>query len=186
MENLALKIINEVIGDAEPEQPDSESFMVDNDEKAEWALSKIREEQAEATRIKDTCQRMIKHYEGEMRKAEQDLNNNTEYFKSQLERYFGTVKTKKSPKGTQETYKLPSGTLKRKYPNPKYDVDDKKLVEWLKERKMEDYIEVKEKAKWGEFKKAVKQAGSKVVDENGEVVEGVEVIDRSPTFVVEV
>lgn len=184
MDNLALKMIDEAIANLEFEQPGCEGFRIDNDQKAEWALAKIREEQAEAMRIMNVCKSMILHYEQQMKKAEEDLEKKTAYLRSQLEQYFDSVEKRRTK--TQEVYKLPSGTLRRKYPGPQFKRDDDALVKWLKERNMKDYIKVKETADWANLKKAIQVVGDKVVDENGEVVEGITVVDRPPVFEVEV
>jgi len=83
-------------------------------------------------------------------------------------------------------YKLPSGTLRRKYPKSEFKRDDDALVKWLKERNMKDYIKVKETADWANLKKSINVIGNKAVDENGELVEGITVVDRPPVFEVEV
>jgi hypothetical protein len=184
MSNLALKIIDDAIADLEFEQPNCESFRIDNDEKAEWALAKIREEQAEAMRIMNVCKSMILHYEQQMKKAEENLEKKTAYLRSQLEQYFDSVEKRRTK--TQEVYKLPSGTLKRKYPGPQFKRDDEKLISWLKARQMNEYIKVKESPDWANLKKVAQVAGDKIVDENGEVVEGITVVDRPPVFEVEV
>lgn len=184
MNNVALKMINDAIADLEFEQPGCEPFRIDNDQKAEWALAKIREEQAEAMRIMNVCKSMILHYEEQMKKAEEGLEKKTAYLRSQLEQYFDSVEKRRTK--TQEVYKLPSGTLRRKYPGPQFKRDDDALVKWLKERNMKDYIKVKETADWANLKKAIQVVGNKAVDENGEVVEGITIVDRPPVFEVEV
>ena len=183
-DNVALKMINDAIADLEFEQPGCEPFRIDNDQKAEWALAKIREEQAEAMRIMNVCKSMILHYEEQMKKAEEGLEKKTAYLKGQLEQYFDSVEKRRTK--TQEVYKLPSGTLRRKYPKPEFKRDEDKLVAWLKEHNINDYIKVKETADWANLKKAIQVVGDKVVDENGEVVEGITVVDRPPVFEVEV
>lgn len=184
MDNVALKMIDDAIADLEFEQPGCEPFRIDNDQKAEWALAKIREEQAEAQRIMNVCRSMIMHYEQQLKKAEEDLEKKTAYLRSQLEQYFDSVEKRRTK--TQEVYKLPSGTLRRKYPGPQFKRDDDALVKWLKERNMKDYIKVKETADWANLKKAIQVVGNKAVDENGEVVEGITIVDRPPVFEVEV
>ena len=184
MDNVALKMIDDAIADLEFKQPNCEPFKIDNDQKAEWALAKIREEQAEAQRIMNVCRSMIMHYEQQLKKAEEDLEKKTAYLKSQLEQYFDSVEKRRTK--TQEVYKLPSGTLRRKYPGPQFKRDDDALVKWLKERNMKDYIKVKETADWANLKKAIQVVGNKAVDDNGEVVEGITVVDRPPVFEVEV
>ena len=183
-DNIALKIIDEVIADLEFEQPNYEPFRIDNDEKAEWALAKLREEQAEAQRIMNVCRSMIMHYEEQMKKAEEDFEKKTAYLRSQLEQYFDSVEKRRTK--TQEVYKLPSGILRRKYPKPEFKRDEDKLLQWLKDRQMSEYIKIKESPDWANLKKAIQVVGNKAVDENGEVVEGITVVDRPPVFEVEV
>ena len=82
-----------------------------------------------------------------------------------------------------EKYRLPSGEIIKKYPAPEFKRDNDTLVNWLKENKMNDYIEVKESAKWSDLKKVTKTIGSSVVlEETGEIIEGIEVIERAPTL----
>lgn len=184
-DNVALKMIDEAIENLEFEQPGCSRFVIDSDEKAEWALAKIREEQVEAQRIINVCKSMILHYEEQMKKAEEDFEKKTAYLRSQLEQYFDSVEKRRTK--TQEVYKLPSGTLRRKYPGPQFKRDDDKLIKWLKDRQMNEYIKVKESPDWSNLKKALKLTKDNVlVDENGEVVEGITVIERPPTFEVEV
>jgi len=185
MSNVALEIINEAIDEIEFNQPGCTKFVIDNDEKAEWALAKIREERAEAQRIINVCKNMILHYEEQMKKAKEDFEKKTAYLKSQLEQYFDSVEKRRTK--TQEVYKLPSGTLRRKYPGPQFKMDDEKLVKWLKDRQMNEYIKVKEYPDWINLKNALKLTKDNVlVDENGEIVDGVLVVERPPTFEVEV
>ena len=101
-----------------------------------------------------------------------------------LQQYFATVEHKSTK--TQESYELPSGKLRLKYPKEKFKIDDSKLLEWLKDNAMIEYIDTKISPKWGEFKKTVAVVGNKVVTEEGQVVEGVTVEMTEPEFVVEV
>ena len=51
---------------------------------------------------------------------------------------------------------------------------------------MDEFIEVKKSAKWGDLKKITQVVNGRVVTEDGEIVEGVEVVERLPEFMVEV
>ena len=190
MASELLEMIDRVIAQETAEnggfsiENDSENWKIDNDVSAEWALSKIREEKAEAQRLINVCESQILFYETEAEKAKDSLEQKTGYLKTLLLDYFGRVPHKKTK--TQESYKLPSGTLKLKFPGPKYERDDTKLVRWLKDRQMTDFVEVKESPKWGELKKVTKTAGDKVVSEDGEVIEGVTAVERAPEFTVDV
>ena len=51
----------------------------------------------------------------------------------------------------------------------------------------EDMIQTTEKPKWGEFKKRLEIVGGQIVDKTtGELVEGVQIIEKPDTFTVDV
>jgi|SRR5690554_62263 len=173
--NPLLEMLDEAIEQSE--------FKIDTDQKAEWALSKIREEQAEAQRLINVCNSQILYYQSELKKVQDKLENKTGNLKAMLFEYFQTVPHKATK--TQETYSLPSGKLKLKYPKPEYKRDDATLLKWLKERDMTDYIKVSESPKWGELKKTVQVAGDKACID-GEIIDGIQVVERQPVFDIEV
>lgn len=167
-----------------PETEEKETFKIDNDNKAEWALTVIKTEQADRDRLISVCEHKIREYQEKIEQFKKQYESRTSYLISCLNQYFQTVPRKKTK--TQETYQLPSGKLKLKYPAPEYKQDKDKLLKWLKSNSMTDYIETKESPKWGELKKSVTVQGDKVVTEDGEIVEGVTAVERAPVFEVEV
>lgn len=173
--NPLLEMLDEAIEQSE--------FKIDTDQKAEWALNIIREEQAEAQRLINVCNSQILYYQSELKKVQDKLENKTGNLKAMLFEYFQTVPRKATK--TQETYTLPSGKLKLKYPQPEYKRDDATLIKWLKDRDMTDYIKVSESPKWGELKKTVQVAGDKACID-GEIIDGIQVVERQPVFEVEV
>lgn len=173
--NPLLEMLDEAIEQSE--------FKIDTDQKAEWALNVIREEQAEAQRLINVCNSQILYYQSEARKVQDKLENKTGNLKAMLFEYFQTVDRKTTK--TQETYTLPSGKLKLKYPKPEFKRDDSKLVEWLENSGKTDYIKIKKSPDWATLKKAITVVGDKVADENGEIVEGVKVVEKEPEFTVE-
>lgn len=176
MSNILLEIINE--------QTEKEGFIIDSDEKAEWALRKIAEEQAEAQRYINVCQTVINEYQEKIRKKQEQTEQKVAHLKTLLEQYFETVPKRKT--ATQEIYNLPSGTLRRKFLSPEIKRDEGKIIEWLKERNMKEYVKTKETLDWAELKKKIRIQGQYVVDENGEIIDGVEVIERPPKFEIEI
>ena len=127
---------------------------------------------------------MISEYRFKIDQYQQQIDNKTSYLKSQLQQYFETVDRKKTK--TQETYKLPSGTLKKKYPSPDFIRDEEKLLKWLKDSNMTDLIKTKESADWATLKKAIQIEGTNVVTEDGEIVDGITVQEKDPVFDIEV
>jgi len=153
----------------------TDRFIIDDDGKANWAVQRIQEAQAEILQWRA-------YYKDALEKIEKRQMGRIEYLKHMLAEYFATVPHHSTK--TQDSYDLPSGKLVRKFPGPKYETDDEKLIAWLKENKMTDFIktETKEKPMWGEFKKTVTVSGENVVTEDGEIVPGVTVVNQEPTF----
>ena len=160
-----------------------ESWRVTTDLEGEWALIKIKEHQDEYTRYTDVCNNMIQTYQDKIKQAQDKLQSSTGYLKGLLLEYFQSVPHKATK--TQETYLLPSGKLKLKFPAPEFVRDDAKLMEWLKGRGMNDYVKVVETPQWGEFKKLIKQQDNFVCID-GEIVDGITLVERPPIFEVEV
>jgi hypothetical protein len=178
---IILEVIDEIIN-GQSENP--EGFMIDTDNKAEWALQKISEERADAERYIRVCKEMISEYEHKIRQKEEKLEKNTSFLRQGLQSYFTMVPHKKTK--TQETYSLPSGKLKIKYQNPEFKKNDELLIKWLKENDMSDLVKTEEKPNWVDFKKKITVSGENIVTEDGLVVDGVEALERSPVFEIEV
>lgn len=176
MDNLALQIIDE-------ELPQDSYFVISNDQTAEWAIKKIAEERAETQRYINVCDTMIADYAMKKQKAQEYLVNKTSFLIGKLQEYFLTVPHKEAK--TQETYKLPSGTLKMKYGTPEFVRDEEKLLKWAKENAPE-CVKVKETANWAEIKKNSSIAEERVVTNDGEIVEGVSVVWNPNRFEVEI
>lgn len=165
-------------------QEEQEKFVIDNDSKAEWALEKIKLEKQDMERLIKICEDRIAEYEQKIEQFKRKYEQRTAYLKLLLNQYFQQVPHKKTK--TQETYELPSGKLKLKYPGSEFIKDDEKLAAFLEENGYNEFIQVKKIPKWGEFKKAVTISGENVITSDGLVVEGVKAVEKSPVFEVEV
>ena len=65
--------------------------------------------------------------------------------------------------------------------------DDDALLAYLKASGNEDMIQNTEKPKWGDFKKRLEIVGGQIVGKTtGELVEGVQIIEKPDTFTVDV
>jgi hypothetical protein len=181
MDNLNLAIINEMLEIEE----NNEGWKIDSDSKAEWAGNKLREEAAESQRIINTCNTMINEYKIKIEKEKEKLQQKKSFFEHHLKLYFETVEKKETPAGNKK-YKLPSIILEEKKKDPDYVRDDKKLVPWLKENNMSNFIKTEEKTDWANLKKKIIISGHNAVDENGEVIPGIEIKERPPEFIVKI
>lgn len=157
-----------------------EGFVIDNDTKAEWALRKIRERNAERDRIVETARQCAAEYEAVAREEERKAAKDNEYMEALLRRYFDIVEHGATK--TQETYRLPTGRLKYKLPSQKMVPDTEALIE-----SYPSYVKQEPKLQWGELKKRFTITDNYVLDtETGELVTGVDIEDVPGAFSVEV
>ena len=156
---------------------ETEGFVIDTDAKAEWALQKIREARADRDR-------WVNWYEDKIKEIKEQTDFDTMNLERMLADYFATVPHKKTK--TQESYKLPGGKLVLKVQNPEYKRDDNTVIAWAKENNMAQFVKVEEKLAWQELKDATAVFEGHIVTEDGEIVPGVDVVNRESKFIVEV
>lgn len=161
----------------------NDSWKVKNDDDAEFIIESTNEELVESARYRLALQNKIKGLEEKLKKLDESDKYLIERRNSYLIEYFETIdeKFKKKTK-TQEKYRLPSGEIIKKYQGPEFKRDEAKLLNWIKSNKMNEYVEVKETPKWGELKKITKLINGQVATEDGEIIEGVELIERPPVI----
>lgn len=154
-----------------------EGFTIDTDAKAEWALKKIKEARAD----RDTW---VAWYKEKIREITEQTDFDTANLERMLSDYFATVPHKKTK--TQESYKLPGGKLVLKTQNPEFRRDDETVIGWIKSNGMGQYVKTKEELDWAGLKAATAVFDGHVVTEDGEIVPGIDVVDREAKFSVEV
>lgn len=166
-----------------PEPEEAPRFIIDSDDKAEWALRKIKDAQEEHDRLMELVEKEQAKLDDRRNMIELALDRDTDYLKSQLASYMRTVKCKATK--TQESYQLLTGKLVRKMPSVDYEVDSEALAKWLRENNREDFLAVTVKPRWGEIKKlltADTASGTAVITGTGELVEGVKAIESPEKF----
>lgn len=181
--------------DPEDEQGDGQvaqkpRFVVDDDGKADWCIRKMQEADAEVARWEE-------HFAHQLERIRGNAERKRDWFRHQLMVYFQSVPHKATK--TQSSYQLPSGKLVLKFPGPKYDAKDAAFIDWLKGNGYGEYVEVKESAKWGDFKKTLPKGEDgnlrtvgmldgtlALVTEDGEIIPGVTVTPQEPEFEVKV
>ncbi|WP_042678491.1 host-nuclease inhibitor Gam family protein [Anaerosalibacter massiliensis] len=159
-----------------------EAWRIKNDDDAEWLIEKVNKDLIESNRYKESLKSKIEVLERKLRKVEEEENLAIERRNSYLAEYFESIdeKFKKKTK-TQEKYRLPSGEIVKKYPSPQFKRDNNKLLNWIKSSGL-DYVEIKESPRWNELKAITSIKNGQVVTEDGEIVEGIEVIERDPVL----
>lgn len=171
--------------EAEAEDGPRPVWRITDDGCADWAVQKIAEERAELSRIRELAEAQIARIEEKVAAAERRCENGTRFLTGKLAEYFETVPHKTTK--TKASYRLLSGTLTRKFGGQQMKQDDEALVKFLKASGNLDFIKTEEKPKWGDYKKRLKIMGGSVVDtETGEIVEGVQLIEKPDTFTVDI
>ena len=160
-------------------------WRITDDGCADWACQKIAEEKAELDRITALGESQIEKIQQRLDAAQRRYENGTRFLTGKLAEYFETVPHKTTK--TKHSYRLLSGTLVKKIGGRTMKQDDDALLAYLKASGNEDMIQNTEKPKWGEFKKQLEIVGGQIVDKTtGELVEGVQIIEKPDTFTVDV
>ena len=157
-----------------------ETFVIDNDIKAEWALRRIRERASERDRILETSWEIIESYKAVIQVESDRAAEEIAGLEGLLMQYFATVEHTATK--TQETYRLPTGKLKMKLAFERMLPDEETLI-----TAFPDFTERKPSLKWGELKKRLQIVDGKIIDtETGEIVQGISVETVPSKFIVEV
>lgn len=126
-------------------------FKITDDAGAEWAIKKIKFEQANTERLIACIDEEIEQLKA--KKEEIKNRNNTGFLKGKLCEYFETVKANAKETKTQLKYELPSGDLIFKKPQKSYERDDDKIMSYLSEHNLFQYIKTNPSVNWAELKK---------------------------------
>ena len=165
-----------ILADPEDEQEEEEVAVLD-DASAEMLLERIRWANRQ-------YERMEAWYAKQLEKAAAIRDRTVAWAERGLRAYLDMVPAKHTK--TQTSYELPSGKLVLKDQGPKYEQKDEELVPWLKQNGLADLVKVKESANWAELKKQLKETpdGKGMMTEDGEIVPGITVEQRTPKFSV--
>lgn len=185
MEDIMTDILDEVLDTGELE---NEGWKIRNDEEADWWIEIHETELAEVRRLKIQLENKIDFYKEKLEKVQKEEECILERRDGKLAEYFESLDEKQMKKTkTMIKYRLPSGELIKKFPGPEFKRNNDTLAKWLEDNQLDEYVEIKKQAKWGELKKGIEVVGGSVVlKDTGEIVEGVEAVERPAEFKVEV
>lgn len=146
-------------------------FIVDNDEKADWAARVVKEEAEERDRLLALVESERKRLDAKEEEIRKRYEQKTEYLETQLISYMATVKTRDTP--TQSSYALLNAKLV--YKKPKVDIQPgEALVGWL-EANHPELVKVEKKPDWATVKKkvVVLNGGVYAMGDTGEIIDGI-------------
>lgn len=154
----------------------TETFIVDSDVKASWVLKKIKEK-------KDNAAELIDFHKAKIKEIEDETAFEVATLERMLRPYFDGVKHKVTK--TEESYTLPGGKIYIKKQNPEIKRDDKTVIAFL-EKNGGQFIKTTKSLDWDGLKKTGGVVGNTFVNEDGEIIPGIEVVEREDKFVVDV
>jgi hypothetical protein len=159
-----------------------DTFQITDDRKADWAIEKVLEKNAERDRLLAIADAKIKEIQAMKAEITEKVSKETSYLTSLLFGYFQTITPKQTK--TQSTYPLLTGKLVLKKQNPEFVRDEKEMLPWV-ENNAPEMVKVKKEVAWGELKKLTTVDGENVVLEStGEVIPGVKAVARDDVFEV--
>lgn len=168
------------------EQSEKELFQITDMNSLNWVFRKLAALSAKEKDVKQLADAERERINDWENRELISLHNDKNYFESLVSAYHAK-QLEENPKA--KTLSTPFGKSKSRAskPQPK-PVDKDKLLQHVKATGMTEFI--KEEVKWGDFKKLlhIHEADGQpvVIDENGTIVEGVEVEPSSLSFKVEV
>jgi len=165
-------------------------FVIDNAQKANWALRKIKHLKKKKNKNKDFAEKEIEVIEAEIEEIRNwldtingSLDKDISYMEGLLRVYAEKLK-EDDPE--LKTHKLPFGKLQFRKQRDKWEYDNQKLIEFA-EKNLKEAIKISKRVDKRILKNKVKVVGDKaVVAQTGEVVAGVKVIERGEKFKVKV
>jgi hypothetical protein len=172
----------------EVKSQEEDYFVIDNDQKANWALRKIRHLKNKKNKNEEFAETEIEAIQKEIEKVNSwlesensSLNNDIEYLEMKLKYYALDLK---DDNPELKTHKLPFGQLQFRKQRKKWEYEDDKLLEFA-EKNLKDAIKVKKRVDKRKLKQKIKVVGDKaVVADTGEVIDGIRVIERGEKFKV--
>ncbi|MDF1510530.1 host-nuclease inhibitor Gam family protein [Robertmurraya sp. DFI.2.37] len=113
--------------------------------------------------------------------AKKEFVEKQQFYSDQLEFYLReeVAKQVEAGKKPKKTISLPHGKISLKKQQPEFVKNDEELFSYAKST---GFIKVKESTDWVELKKKCSVYDGKLIDENGEVVPGVTVVERNEKF----
>jgi len=154
-------------------------YRIESDLDAEKMVKLISELKEQNVKLIEVCKQQIAEYQSKIDFYEEETANMVNPIQEQLFNWMQNQEVKETK--TQYSYKLPSATLKYTKAKADYSKDDAKLLEWVKGNR-EDLVKVKESVDWATLKKELNIFEDKAVTIDGEIVEGIKIVEKAGKF----
>lgn len=157
------------------EEIEKQSFKIDDKEKALWALRKLKALQSKVEEVNSIAQSEIERIQKWQQSQIRSNQDTISYFESLLIQYYKENKAKNE----KFTFTSPYGKITQRKQQPKYVYQDEEVIlKSLKELNHTDCIKIKETLDKDSLKSKFKVIDGTLVDEDGCIIEGVEVMEQ--------
>lgn len=173
-----IKELNKMIANSTANQEEKERFSIENDDQLKWAFQMMEEKRKEIRAKKDMIQQATDYYESQIKDLRQDID----YFKG-LAMQYAEEQAGKDP--NWQFKESPYGRITRTKESSKLAITDKESL--IKHYKNTPFVEkvVQDKLKWADLKKKLSSPdGQHVTNEDGELINGVEVVTKPSALVM--
>lgn len=172
------------------ETEEKERFEITDESTLHWTFRKMRELRGKIVEKEELAKADYARIDEERKLVDVWLDNETRSFSQSIEHFDHLIREYHlallNEDGTQKTLSTPFGKSKTTTTAEQPDKgDEEKLLKYAKDNKLTDLIKVEETIRWGDLKKTLKVVDGKVIDENGEIVEGAKVKPQTVTCKVE-
>lgn len=170
--------LNKMVANATANQEEKERFSIENDDQLKWAFQMMEEKRKEIRAKKDMIQQATDYYESQIKDLRQDID----FFKG-LAMQYAEEQADEDPNWSFK--ESPYGRITRTKESSKLAVTDKEAL--IKHYKGTPFVEevVQDKLKWADLKKNLSSPdGQHVTNEDGELINGVEVVTKPSALVM--
>jgi hypothetical protein len=166
-----------------------QAFVIDDDQKAAWAMRKLRSLRAKQKVNEEIAAEEIARVNAWLESVNKTIENDAEYFVAHLSGYGHRVRL--NPDDPRKSVTLPHGKISTRQSSRKWSVDSDIFLDWAR-KSAPDLIRIKEEPALTKIKEAyaelVVQNASvlEVVTKDGEIVPGLTIEEGSLSVSVEV
>lgn len=158
----------------EPDEAKEESFRIKNTIDADWAFKKIRAKKEEFEEKKNYILSCMARYEEYLADVTEDYERSVEHLEFLLTDY-AKREAEKNPKFKLKTAE---GSVVCRH-SKKWNYDDEKVIAYLKNNDLSEFVRIKEEVNKSELKKAMQVTDGLVsVPATGEIIDGITVTEE--------
>jgi hypothetical protein len=158
---------------------EQQGFIIDNDEKADWAIRKVLRLQQKNNDIKQLAELQINKIKQWQERESEGNDSSINYLTALLAPY-----AKSQLDGKKKTVKMPSGNVSFRSVSPGYfiagnkvDGKNQRLIDHVKKSDPE-YLKIEESVNWSEFKDTLTPLSTgKVLTNDGEVLDFISAVE---------